>query len=258
MRLGRVTVALVAAVLGAGCAQAPRQIPLLASTNGATTTTGAPITTVTAPVYGIRSFTISGVTVSDDKWLTIGLSPTTLPVELQVTGGSDVEVCPSGLDGGLLDSSWPASSGFSRCLRLSPTGAATLPAAPGATHVAFAFKAASPSSTSSPLAVTVAYSAADSFVEVIPSSTATSPLLTASYTPNSTSTAAVATPVHGISLATGYIVLVTQRGQFLTKPVTCDFPTVLTLCLGDVVPGQPVQAQLTGHGGPVVLNLAWR
>jgi len=257
MRLGRVFLAVVVAALCAGCSQATRQFPLTRTT--ATTSTVAPsTTTVTAPVYGIRSFTIDGVTVSGTTWLTIGLSPTTVPVALQVTGGALAEVCPAGLDGGLLDSSWPASSGFRGCLRLSPTGAGTLPPAPVATHVAFAVKTVSATAPPGPLAVTVTYSAADSFVEVVPPTTTTNPLVTASYTPSSTTTVAVATPVHGIALAPGYFVNVTQGGPPLTQAVHCDFPTVLTLCLGGIAPGQPVQAQLVGHGGPVVLNLAWK
>lgn len=257
MRLGRVVWALVVATLCCGCSQATRQLPL-ARTNATTSTVAPSTTTVTAPLYGIRSFTIDGVSVSGTTWLTIGLNPTSVPVALQVNGGTLAEVCPAGLDGGLLDSSWPASSGFTGCLRLSPTGAATLPAAPGATHVAFAVRSVSATSLPSPLAVTVTYSATDSFVEVVPPNAATDPLVTASYTPNSTTTAAVATPVHGITLAPGYFVNVTQGGPPLTQAVRCDFPTVLTLCLGGIVPGQPVLAQLVGHGGPVVLNLAWK
>lgn len=221
------------------------------------TTRALPATTTTFPVFGYRTLTVSGVLLSSGNWLTVGLHPTTTPVQLHASGTTPLEACPAGLDGGLDDGSWPPGFKFQRCINLSPSGNATLPATDGGYHVAFAIKAVSPGPLS-PLAVSVTYDATDSFVEVIPPATSSQTYLTVSYTPLSVTTGATDTPVNLLTPAPGYSLDVMQAGRALSQMVACDFPTELVSCFGDVTPGHVVSVQLVGHGGPVVLNLAWK
>jgi hypothetical protein len=234
-------------------------LPRTSTTTSApsTTTTTAPATATTFPVFGPRSFTVSGVLLSGGNWLTVGLHPTTTPVQLQASGTVPLEVCPAGLDGGLNDSSWPPSFKFESCMDLSSSAPTTLPPTDGAFHVAFAVKEVSAGSLS-PLALSVNYSATDSFVEVIPPSTSSHIYMTVSYTPRSATTEASATPINLLTPAPGYSLDVMQSGRALTQAVACDFPTEFTSCLGGVTPGEPVTAQLVGQGEPVVLSLAWK
>jgi hypothetical protein len=146
---------------------------------------------------------------------------------------------------------------FPSCMDLSPSTVTTLPATDGGYHVAFAVKAVSPSAAS-PLALTVTYDATDSFVEVLPPATTGNITVTVSYTPHSATTGATATPVNRLTPAPGYALHVRQGGRALIHMVACDFPTELSSCFGGVAPGQPVEVQLTGHGDPVLVNLAWR
>ncbi len=263
MLKGPTVLTLVAmAMCAAACTSAPREVARTATAPTSTittiTTTSVPLTTTTAPTFGIRGFSVSGVLLTGGNWLTVGLHPTTVPVELHVSGANGLEVCPAGLDGGLKDSSWPRRSIFTGCRALDATGSATLPATNGSTRVAFAIRSASNAANLSSLAVTVAYDAADSFVEVIPPATTSHTYLTVTYTPTSTTTAVFAAPVNGLVAAPGYSFDVMQAGRALTQTPTCDFPTDLRSCYGGVTPGVVVSAQLVGQGGPVVFNVGWK
>jgi len=231
--------------------------PHITTTTHASNTTTNPATATTLPVFGTRTFTVSGVLLSGGNWLTVGLHPTTTPVQLKASGATPLEVCPAGLDGGLDDSSWPPLFKFQSCMHLSPSVMATLPATDGETHVAFAIKEISPGPLS-PLQVSVTYNATDSFVEVIPPATTSQMYMTVSYTPLSATTGVTATPINLLTPAHGYSLDVMQDGRALTQMELCDFPTELTSCFGGAIPGQPVAVQLVGRGGPVVLNLAWK
>ncbi len=200
---------------------------------------------------------MSGVLLSAGNWLTVGLHPTTAPVELQASSTVPLEVCPAGLDGGLNDSSWPPLFKFGSCIDLSSSGPTSLPPTDGGFHVAFAIKELS-AGPLSPLALSVNYSATDSFVEVIPPSTSSHSYMTVSYTPRSATTEAGATPINLLTPAPGYSLDVMQNGRALSQTVPCDFPTEYTSCFGGVTPGEPVAAQLVGQGGPVVLSLGWK
>lgn len=270
MRIARGAVVLVVVFACTSCARAVTRTdashpvrPHITTTTQArsTTTTALPAstttTTTTFPVFGTRTLTVSGVLLPSGNWLTVGLHPTTTPVQLHASGPAPLEVCPAGLDGGLDDSSWPPELKFQSCINLSPSGNATLPATTGGFHVAFAIKDVSPGPLG-PLAVSVTYDATDSFVEVIPPATSSQTSLTVSYTPRSATTGATATPVNLVTPATGYALDVLQAGRALNQMVACDFPTELDSCFGDVTPGQAVSVQLVGQGGPVVLSLAWK
>ena len=107
-----------------------------------TTTTTTPLSqpTTTVPSPGTRTFSVEGAVLTSGSWLTVGLHPTTTPIQLHASAGTPLEVCPAGLDGGLSDTSWPPWFKFPSCIALSSSGAATLPATDGLTHVAFAVK----------------------------------------------------------------------------------------------------------------------
>ncbi len=207
------------------------------------------------PAFGSRSFTVSGVLLSGGDWLSVVLHPTTTPVQLQTSSPVPLDVCPAGLDGGLNDSSWAPSFKFESCISLGPSANTTLPATDGASHVAFAIKAVSVGPMS-PLEVSVNYTAADSFVEVIPPGTSHN-YMAVSYTPLSATTGATATPANLLTPAPGYSLDVMQSGRALAQTVPCDFPTEFTACFGGVTPGERVTVQLVGQG-PVVLGLAWK
>jgi hypothetical protein len=243
-----------------GTASRATRVHTTKTTGGGTTMTGSttptPTTITAVPVFGARTMTVSGVSLSDGSWLTVGLHPTTAPVELQATGGTRLEVCPAGLDGGLNDSSWPPWFKFPSCVTFDPSSVAILPVTDGITHVAFAIKAISPS-VSSAVSLTVTYSATDSFVEVIPPTTTSQTNMTVSYTPLSATMGATVTPVNLITPAPGYSLHVVQTGRPITQMAPCDFPTEISSCFGGVTPGQQLAVQLVGDGGPVVLNLGW-
>lgn len=224
----------------------------------ATTTTTAPPTTTTLPPFGTRAFTVSGILLSGGDWLTVGLHPTTAPVEVQASASTPLEICPAGLDGGVDDSSWPPWFKFPSCEVLSAAGTVSLPPTDGATHVAFAIKAQSASAPLSSLRLTVDYSATDSFVEVIPPQTTSNTYMTVSLTPRSATVAASVNPISALTPAAGYSLDLMQAGRALSQMVSCDFPTELTSCFGGVVPGDPVAVQVVGQGLPVVLNLGWK
>jgi hypothetical protein len=210
---------------------------------------------VTLPVIGQRTFDITGVTVSDGSWLTVGLHPTSLPVQLQASAGAQLEVCPAGLDGSLTDTSWPTFFKFPACIPVT-SGRAMLPPTNGGTHVAFAIK--TPSNTAPvTLTLTVSYAAADTFVEVIPPS-GPSTSLSVSYTPLSTTTGATVTPAGLVTPAPGYTIAISQAGRLVNHSVSCDFPTELPSCVGPVVPGQLTQLHVAGPGSQVVLYPTWK
>jgi hypothetical protein len=266
VRIGRGAVVLVVLIASSSCsrtdtgAHSPRTTQPNFTTTTYTrsrTTTTNPVTTTTVPVFGTRTLAVSGVMLSGGNWLTIGLHPTTTPVQLHASSTTPLEVCPAGLDGGLNDSSWPAWFRFPSCMNLSPSAMTALPATDGATHVAFAIKAVSPGPMV-PLDVSVTYNATDSFVEVIPPATTSQTYMTVAYTPLSATTGATDTPINLLTPAPGYSLDVMQAGRALTQMAACDFPTELTSCFRGVTPGQSVSVQLVGHGGPVVLNLAWK
>lgn len=255
MRKGSVLPALLAFSVLCACSQPARQ-PSRHRT--ATTTTTAPPTTTTLPPFGTRAFTVSGILLSGGDWLTVGLHPTTAPVEVQASASTTLEVCPAGLDGGVDDSSWPPWFKFPSCEVLSAAGTVSLPPTDGATHVAFAIKAQSASAPLSSLRLTVDYSATDSFVEVIPPQTTSNTYMTVSLTPRSATVAASVNPISALTPAAGYSLDLMQAGRALSQMVSCDFPTELTSCFGGVVPGDPVAVQVVGQGPPVVLNLGWK
>jgi hypothetical protein len=201
---------------------------------------------------------VSGILLSGGDWLTVGLHPTTAPVEIQASASTPLEVCPAGLDGGLNDSSWPPWFKFSTCEVLSGAGTFSLPPTDGATHVAFAIKAQSTSAPLSSLRLTVDYSATDSFVEVIPPQTTSNTYMTVSVTPLSATVAASINPIGALTPAAGYSLDLMQAGHNLAQGESCDFPTELTSCFGGDVPGDPVAIQVVGQGSPVVLNLGWK
>ncbi len=135
-----------------------------------------------------------------------------------------------------------------------PAGTATLPPTDGNTHVAVAIR--STGSTPVALTLTVDYDAADTFVEVIPPSSA-STSLSVTYTPRSTTTGASVSPAGLVTPAPGYSLALTQGGRTLSVSTSCDFPTELQECAGAVTPGEPVHVHIAGPGSQVVLYLAW-
>lgn len=221
-----------------------------------TTPTSAPQTATTVPLPATRSFTVSGAVLTSGSWLTVGLHPTTAPVQLTASATTLLEVCPAGLDGGLTDSSWPPWFKFSACLQLSSAGVATLPATDGLTHVAFAIRPVSDVATVA-LTLTVNYTPTDSFVEVIPPRDGSQTAIAVTYSPGSDTTGALATPVNSIYPAPGYTLVLSQAGRSLSQPAVCDFPSEIA-CVGGVSPNEPITARLTGPVGSVVLNLAWK
>jgi len=258
--------AVVVSIVLAGCGNGPRSghapVPQR-STNtvtssvpatSVTTTTGAtPPSTV--PIIGQRTFSVTGVTLAGGNWLTVGLHPTTAPVQLHASAAVQLEVCPAGLDGGWTDSSWPSSFNFPSCIPMSG-GSATLPPTNGGTHIAFAVKT---TVTSAPveLALTVDYSASDTFVEVIPPSAA-STSLTISYTPESSTTDATVSPAGLVTPAPGYAVDISQAGRVVSNSEACDFPTEAGGCLGPVAPGQLIEVRVAGPGSQVVIYPSWK
>jgi hypothetical protein len=217
----------------------------------ATPTTGSGLTGV-----GERSIAVSGAVLSGGDWLTIGLHPTAAPIRLTASGSAPLEVCPAGLDGQLNDSSWPPWSHFPSCIGLGPSGATPLPATDGAAHVSFAIKAAT-SAARTRVAVTVDYTAVDSFFEASSPADAPRTDLSVTYEPRSSTTAALATPVDLASPAPGYRVVLTQGGRSLTSAANCDFPTELEGCVA-VTARKPVVVRLTGPRGRVTLEAAWK
>jgi hypothetical protein len=261
VRKGSVLAALLTFSVLCACSQPARPSSLHStSTTEATTTTAAPAatTTTTLPPFGARAFTVSGILLSGGDWLTVGLHPTTAPIEVQASASTALEVCPAGLDGGLNDSSWPPWFKFTECEVLSAARIDSLPPTDGATHVAFAIKAQSASAALSSLKLTVYYSATDSFVEVIPPETTSNTYMTVSVTPRSATVAASINPINAFTPAAGYSLDLMQAGRALPQSASCDFPTELTTCFGGIVPGGPVAVQVVGQGSPVVLNLGWK
>lgn len=188
------------------------------------------------------------------NWLTVGLHPTTAPVELHASATAQLEVCPAGLDGGLTDSSWPAYFHFPSCIVMA-SGNATLPATNGSFHVAFAVKTISAASPAA-LTLTVDYAATDTFVQVIPPSSA-STSLTVTYTPRTSTTAASVSPAGLVTPAPGYTIAISQAGKVLTRPAPCDFPTEAPGCVGGVTPGELTDVHISGPGSQVVIYPAW-
>jgi hypothetical protein len=227
-------------------------------------TTAVPPTTATSPAppattippIGPRSFVVSGAVLAGGNWLTVGLHPTTAPVQLHASSAAQLEICPAGLDGSLTDSSWPPFFHFPGCVAM-PAGSATLPPTDGNTHVAVAIKTTTVSVPVS-LTLTVDYSATDTFVEVIPPSGEPTSL-TVTYTPLSSTTAATVTPVILVTPAPGYTLTISQAGRPLTAEAPCDSPTELETCVGGVAPGEPAEVHVSGPGSqPVVLSPAWK
>ncbi len=274
MRVQRAAVVLIAALACTACtttaspgARSTRRVhapspapttavPTVPTTTSTTTTTPVSQPATTVPSPGTRTFSVEGAVLTSGSWLSVGLHPTTAPIQLQASAGTPLEVCPAGLDGGLSDSSWPPWFRFPSCMALSSTGAATLPPTDGLTHVAFAVKPKSGAAVV-PLTLTVNYTPTDSFVEVIPPAGASQTAMTVTYTPESETTGAQVTPVNSVEPAPGFTLVVSQAGRFLTQPAICDFPSELS-CVGSVTPGEPITARLSGPAGPVILNLAWK
>jgi hypothetical protein len=216
------------------------------------TTSTAPASSppVTFPTIGPRTFAVTGVTLAGGNWLTVGLHPTTAPVELHASATAQLEVCPAGLDGGLIDSSWPSFFKFPSCIPMT-SGVATLPPTDGDTHVAFAIKATTAVAPVA-LTLTVDYAATDTFVEAIPPSSA-STSLTLTYTPRTSTTAASVSPAGLVTPAPGYTITISQAGRILSQPAPCDFPTEAQECVGGVTPGELTEVHIAGPGSQVVL-----
>lgn len=232
------------------------------ATTATTITSSASTTTTTSgqPVeFGRRQFTVTGVHLASDSWLTIGLHPTTAPIHLRALAAVPLEVCPAGLDGSIQggSSSWPPWFHFPSCVRLTGSGTAILPRTDGQTHVAFALRPSAPTG-SVRLSVVVDYSATDAFVEVVPPTGTVGTDLTVTYTPRSETTGAVANLVGQVRPAPGYTVAVTQASRALTRLSACDFGSEID-CVGGVAPSVPVAVRLTGPGSSkVVLYVAWK
>lgn len=220
-----------------------------------TLTTAPALAPTTVPAIGGRTFSVTGVTLADGNWLTVGLHPTTAPVQLHAVAEAQLEVCPAGLDGSLTNSSWPSFVKFPSCLLMNE-GQAMLPPTDGNTHVAFAVKAVTGRGVIA-LALTVTYEATDTFVEVIPPS-ARSTALSFVYTPLSSTTSVTVSPAGLVSSAPGYTVDISQAGGYLSQPEPCDFPTEADGCVGPVNPGQPVDVHIAGPGSNVVIYPSWR
>ena len=202
------------------------------------------------------SFSVEGTVLTSGSWLTVGLHPTTAPIQLRASAGTPLEVCLAGLDGGLSDSTWPPWFKFPSCMALSSTGAATLPATDGSTHVAFAVKAMTGPAVV-PLTLTVNYTPTDSFVEVIPPGGGSLTAMNVTYTPESETTGAQDTPVNSVNPAPRFTLVVSHARRSLTQSAMCDFSSELP-CVGGVTPGEPITARLSGPAGPVVLSVAWK
>ncbi len=271
MRVQRAAVVLIAGLACTACTtsasqsarstravRSPRTAPTTAVSTLPTTTTTMPVSqpATSIPSPGTRTFSVEGAVLTSGSWLTVGLHPTTTPIQLHASALTPLEVCPAGLDGGLSDTSWPPWFKFPSCVALSSTGAATLPATDGLTHVAFAVKPISGPAVV-PLTLTVNYTPTDSFVEVIPPDGQVQTAMTVTYTPGSETTGAQVTPVNSVNPAPGFTLVVSQAGRSLTERAICDFPSELS-CVGSVTPGEPVTARLSGPAGPVILNLAWK
>ena len=261
-----VLLAVVGSVVLAGCGHGPRSahapVPKRAPTTAASSVPAPSVTTSTAatppstfPLIGQRTFSVTGVTLAGSNWLTVGLHPTTAPVQLHTSAAVQLEVCPAGLDGSLTDSSWPSFFNFSSCIPMADD-VASLPPTDGGTHVAFAVKEVT-SSAPVVLTLTVDYAASDTFVEVIPPST-TSTNLTVTYTPESSTTAATVSPAGLVTPAPGYTVAISQAGRIVSNSETCDFPTEADGCVGPVTPGQRIEVHVAGPGSPVVIYPSWK
>jgi hypothetical protein len=258
--------AVAGSVILAGCDNGPRSghapaqnrtttaADSSAPATSVTTTTGA-TTRSTFPVIGQRTFSVTGVTLTDSDWLTVGLHPTTAPVQLHASAAVQLEICPAGLDGSLTDSSWPSFFNFPSCIPMTDDFA-TLPATNGGTHVAFAIKTAT-SSAPVEVALTVDYAASDTFVEVIPPS-ATSTNLTVTYTPESSTIDATVSPAGLVTPAPGYTVDISQDGRVVSTLEACDFPTEAGGCMGPVTPGQLIEVHVAGPGSHVVIYPSWK
>jgi hypothetical protein len=221
-------------------------------------------TTVASPSdqpVGPRQFTITGASASFANWLTVELHPTTEPIRLQAMSTSPLEVCPANLDGTIsATGSWPASSNFVSCLRLDSAGGAALPASDGNSHVAFALRPLEKAFSAS-LTLTVSYTAADTFVAAIPPTGNGNVDMTVTYVPGSSTTGAVVSPeaMADTVAAPGFVVTAAQADRTLRSPSACDFPTELSGCIGEVVPGTPLSIHVSGPGtAKVTLSLAWK
>jgi hypothetical protein len=228
---------------------------VVTSTSTVTSAAPAPSPPVTFPTIGQRTFAITGVALAEGNWLTVGLHPTTTPVELHASTSEPLEVCPAGLDGGLTDSSWPTYFNFSTCIVMA-SGNATLPPTNGSFHVAFAVRTVSATASAS-LTLTVDYAATDTFVEVIPPSSA-STSLTVTFTPRTSTTAASVSPAGLVTPAPGYTLTISQAGRVLDRPAPCDFPTEAQDCVGAVTPGGLTELHIAGPGSQVVVYPAWQ
>jgi hypothetical protein len=270
MPVQRALAVLVAALAFAACSQlpSPRAVrstdrahrshpaPSTSTTTPRATSTSAPPTSTTVPPPATRTFSIAGADLTNGSWLTVGLHPTTAPIQIRASAATPLEVCPAGLDGSLADSSWAPWFDFPSCKALSSSGTATLPSTDGMTHVAFALKPAAPS-PAVPLALTISYTPTDSFVEVIPPDDGAQTGLTVTYTPGSGTTGAEATRINSVEPAPGYVVVLSQAGRIVSQPATCDFPAEIP-CVGAVTPGVPISARLSGPAGSIVLSLVWK
>jgi hypothetical protein len=198
--------------------------------------------------------------VSSTNWLTVELHPTTVPIQLEATSTSALEVCPASLDGTISGSgSWPPSFGFNSCMPFNDGGEVALPPSSGGFHLAFAVRPIDPAAAAS-VTLRVNYTATDTFVAILPSSAEGNVNMTVTYVPETSTTGASVSPAGMADTvqAPGFIVAVTQGDLTLSNPAACDFATEADTCLGGVVPNQPVSVNASGPGtSKVELALAW-
>jgi hypothetical protein len=261
---------LVSGIAVAACANASNTAkvtnhpPISTTTIPSTTTSVPPPATSVVPPddesVGPHDFTITGVSASSTNWLTVELHPTTVPIQLEATSTSPLEVCPANLDGTISGSgSWPPGFGFNSCIPLNGTGAATLPPSTGGFHLAFALRPLAPAVNAS-VTLRVDYSATDTFVAILPPSVEGNINVTVSYVPKTSTTGALVSPA-GMAdtvLTPGIAVAIAQGGPTLGNPAACDFATEVDSCLGGVVPNLPVSVNVSGPGtSKVEIALAW-
>jgi hypothetical protein len=159
------------------------------------------------------SVSISGADLSISAGVTVGLHPTSIPVEV-TSSGVALQACPATVDVG---DDWPFGQ-FSSCLHQAPT-ASSLPATDGTFHVGFEIRGIT--SAASDTTVTINYHATDSYFEVVPPVTPSPTEMTLTIVPNSLTVGVSIFPVGAADNlpAPGFEAAGTQNGQSLRPSV---------------------------------------
>lgn len=139
---------------------------------------------------------------------------------------------------------------------MDATGQAVLTGFSGSAHVAFAIRSPDRSGSVA-VEISLTYTAADSFVEIIPPAGGAD-ATTVTFTPRSSTVGAQVFLMPGFEPALDIAVSVSQQHGALTLAWPCDFGSEID-CVGGVAPDQSVTVSLTGGGSNerVALFVAW-